>query len=563
MQISRLEISNFVGISELKLDLGKVNTLSGRCGAGKTSIIEAIEKGFSNKNERVEVIRHGANNATIFIKTDTGLEIDRKIRSTKADYLRVRKAGEAVPNTEKYLKQFLSGELFKPLEFCAKSPTEQAKIILNMLEIPWTMEDIANWFGEIPAEVNYEEHILQVVNHIVHNYFSEREVMNREIATIKSQVEGYKDELPENYDGDEWRTKKVAEFYKAATDAEAINQQIASAKTKAEGHDVRIARIKAESETEKQTKLNEITLKRNEIETSRQDLRHNLTLAESDIGQLGIRLVQSDANLKVELEREIQKLKDEFEQKKIEALQRIEQKKAKSRQALQTEVKQMERQIIDFHKKLHGLDVEYDALDDKETIALEVIREKADKLIHDERKAVDASLKFIDDNVPVEVEPLRQAADEVAHMQSYLRDFDLMSTLIREKLAPREELSSLLTARIEKGRKLPQELLKIAALPVPGITVDSDGLIRVGQTLIDGLSEGEQMELAFRVAKAQAGELKLICLDGWNKINPSARSWIEKEIDEDDFQYIVVTTEDGDLMVNVSGGNLPKGEQLQ
>jgi len=59
MKISRIEINNFVGISEFKVDLGKINILTGRVGSGKTSIIEAIEKGFSNKSQRVEVIRHG------------------------------------------------------------------------------------------------------------------------------------------------------------------------------------------------------------------------------------------------------------------------------------------------------------------------------------------------------------------------------------------------------------------------------------------------------------------------------------------------------------------------
>ena len=107
MKISRLEISNFVGISEFKVDLGKINILTGRVGSGKTSIVEAIEKGFSNKSQRIEVIRHGEYDATIFIKTDDGLEIDRKLRANKADYLKVRKAGVAVPSTEKFLKQFL------------------------------------------------------------------------------------------------------------------------------------------------------------------------------------------------------------------------------------------------------------------------------------------------------------------------------------------------------------------------------------------------------------------------------------------------------------------------
>ena len=155
--------------------------------------------------------------------------------------------------------------------------------------------------------------------------------------------------------------------------------------------------------------------------------------------------------------------------------------------------------------------------------------------------------------IPIEIEPLRKAADEVANMQSYLRDFDLMSSMIREKLAPKEELSKTLTARIEKGREMPKELLKIAALPIPGIAVDANGLIRIGETLIDGLSEGEKLELAFRVAKAQAGELKLICLDGWNKINPKDREWIEREISEDEYQYIILETTDNDLNVKIEG----------
>jgi len=32
------------------------------------------------------------------------------------------------------------------------------------------------------------------------------------------------------------------------------------------------------------------------------------------------------------------------------------------------------------------------------------------------------------------------------------------------------------------------------------------------------------------------------------------RAWIEKEISEDEFQYIIVSTEDGDLTINVSEG---------
>ena len=545
MKIARLEINNFVGISEFKFDLGKINILTGRMGSGKTSIIEAIEKGFSNKSQRVEIIRHGEDDATIFIKTDDGLEIDRKLRTNKADYLKVRKAGQAVPSTEKFLKQFLKGELFKPLEFCTKSPAEQAKIILNLLEIPWSMDDIANWFGEIPTDVDYDEHILQVLGQIVKNYFSQREVVNREIVVIKAQVTGYKNELPKNYDGEEWRLKKVSEYYKAVSDAEQLNQQRENAAAMIEGLEGRKATIRAEAETEKQTKRNELNQTRHEIEEYRQEHVHKIETLKNVIAQKDPSMKQSDDAFDLELERNYLQLRDEYTLKKDRA-----------RQEIQAGVKDLEQQVANCEKTIYGNDLELTSLVGIEEDALLSISEKADERIKTEEAKIESSRKLLAETVPVEVEPLKLAADQVAHMQSFLRDFDLMAGLIREKLAPREELASVLTARIEKGREMPTELLKTAALPIPGLSVDGEGKIRIGKTLIDGLSEGEQLELAFRVAKAQAGQLKLICLDGWNKINPTERSWIEKEISEDEFQYVVVSTEDGDLAMNVSEGTV-------
>ncbi len=545
MKISRLEINNFVGISEFKFDLGKINILTGRVGSGKTSIIEAIEKGFSNKSQRVEVIRHGEEDATIFIKTDDGLEIDRKLRTNKADYLKVRKVGQAVPSTEKFLKQFLKGELFKPLEFCTKSPTEQAKIILNLLEIPWSMDDIANWFGEIPTDIDYDEHILQVLGQIVKNYFSQREVVNREIVVIKAQVTGYKNELPKNYDGEEWRPKKVSEYYKAVSDAEQLNQQRENATAMIEGLEGRKATIRAEAETEKQTKRNEMNQTRHEIEEYRQETVHKIETLKNAIAQKDPTLKQSDDAFDLELERKYLQLRDEYTLKKDRA-----------RQEIQAGVKALEQQVVNCEKTIYGNDLELTTLVGTEENALLSIGEKADERIKTEEAKIESSRKLLAETLPVEVEPLKQAADQVAHMQSFLRDYDLMASLIREKLAPREETASVLTARIEKGREMPTELLKTAALPIPGLSVDGEGKIRIGKTLIDGLSEGEQLQLAFRVAKAQAGQLKLICLDGWNKINKAERAWIEKEISEDDFQYVVVSTEDGDLAMNVSDGTV-------
>ena len=410
------------------------------------------------------------------------------------------------------------------------------------------MDDISNWFGEIPDGINYEDHILQVLGQIVKNYFSEREVINREIIVLKAQVTGYKNELPKNYDGEEWRLKKVAEYYKAVSDAELLNKQRDNATNMIEGQEGRIATVKAEAETEKQTKRNEISQQRHEIEECRQDITHKIERANSAIAQKDLKMEQSDDAYNLELEREYLQLRDEYAIKKDRAKQEI-----------QAGVKELEQQVVDYEKSISNKEHDFLLLDVTEEHCMTAISEKTDERIKTEDAKIEGSQKILAETVAVEVEPLRLAADQVAHMQSFLRDYDLMASMIREKLAPREELSKLLTAKIDKGRGMPTELLKIAALPIPGISVDGEGQIRIGETLIDGLSEGEQLELAFRVAKAQAGQLKLICLDGWNKLNPKEREWIEKEINEDEFQYIVVSTEDGDLAINVTEGTV-KGE---
>src|SRR5665648_2973 len=564
MRVSRIEIKNFIGIKELKLDLGKINIITGRKGEGKTSIIQSIQKGFTNQNERVEVIRHGEEEATILIQTDTGLEIDRKIRTNKTDYLKVRKPGEAVPSSEKYLKQFINGDIFRPLEFVDKSPTEQAKIILNMLDIPWTLDDISNWFGEIPDSVNYEAHILQILGQIVAFYFAQRESINREIVVLKAQVAGYRNELPPNYDGNEWREKKVAEYYKAVHDGEQVNKAIDTAKNLIEGLEGRIATVKAEAETEKQVKRNEIDQKRNEIKEYKLFLGQKIEKSKAVIDGIGDRIIASQRDIKGKLAFDVQTLKLEYQEKLQAAKELYEAAIAQLnrntvhaqdevRKTLDNEVAISQDDIAKCKNSLATKDQEALNIDQLEEQSLLALDEKTAERIKAEDAMIGNARKILHERRVVEVEPLRLAADKVATMQSYLRDFDLMASMIREKLAPKEELSKTLTARIEKGREMPKELLKIAALPIPGITVDSDGNIRIGETLINGLSEGEQLELAFRVAKAQAGELKLICLDGWNKINPSDREWIEREIAEDEYQYILLETTDSDLTMKIEG----------
>ncbi len=542
MRIKRIEVKNFVGLSELAFSPGKINILTGHKGSGKTSLIEALEAAFTNKKRRAEVVRHNENEATIFIQTDNNLEIDRRIRTDRADYLKIRKPGETVPQSESFLRKLINGDIFRPLEFVKKSAEEQAKIILNMLEIPWTMDDIKTWFGEIP-EANYQAHILQILKQIEDAYYKYRETVNREIKVLEAQVAGIKNELPPNYDGEHWRAQKVQDYYNKVAQAEETNKKITNARTLIDGLESQIATIKAEAETEKQEKKNIYDRKRGEIREFKQFLNQKIEKATDLVNGSTEKIKESDKLLDLELQAEIEKLKAAYAEKK-----------AIARGLIEAEVDEQNKAVAAAQQSLAAKDQELINIDQLEEQAIAGIDEKTKERIETENVKVGSAKTVLKTTKEIDVDPLRKEANEVANMQSYLREYDRMADMVKTKLAPRQELSQTLTARIEKARDLPMELLKIASVPIPAINVDAGGRIRIGETLLSDLSEGEQLEIAFRMAKAQCGDLKVICLDGINKINPADREWIESEMQTDDYQYFIVSTEDGDLNIEIKEG---------
>ena len=83
-------------------------------------------------------------------------------------------------------------------------------------------------------------------------------------------------------------------------------------------------------------------------------------------------------------------------------------------------------------------------------------------------------------------------------MQGYLRDWDRMLFIRDGELATKRNSSEYMTQLINIAREKPTELLKIHPLPIDGISVDANGLIRINETLLDGLSDGEKNGRCFQ-----------------------------------------------------------------
>lgn len=102
MNITKIKIKNLYGIKEYEAD-GRSVELSGKNGTGKSSVLDAIKYALTNKSNREYIVPNGETEGEIIVETDTGLSIDRKARTTKADYKSVKRNGLEVGSPEAFL----------------------------------------------------------------------------------------------------------------------------------------------------------------------------------------------------------------------------------------------------------------------------------------------------------------------------------------------------------------------------------------------------------------------------------------------------------------------------
>lgn len=577
-KIKFLRVNNFLGIDEREVEAAKINIFKGPNGKGKTSVIEAIEKTFTNKNRRSEVIKHGEDESTLFVELDDGLSIDRRIREGKANYLKVRQDGKGADSTEKFVNSLVNGNIFRPLDWVNLSVKEQTESLLSMLQIGWSEEDIINWFGELPDNIEYNKHILLILKDIEQKYYKVREEVNREIKELKARIKSIVDDLPAEYDGEKWKSVDIKEYYARVTEAQNVNKLISQAKSLKDNFNDKVESIKSNGEAEK----SRITLK---YKLEREDIQDIISLANGKIEKANNFIANADHELELKIKEltndntskineadsdyqsSLKDLEKEFQERK-ETLKKVHESHIDTlknelitsiESSKKQSVSQLEEQkdLISINQnKISAKNQELIGLDDKEKLESEAVDSKIESEIEKVKATIGNAAKYLEEHEEVDIEPLQAEADEAQKMISYLRDWDRISEIRDNQLAPKEEYAYNLTSKISKARSLPAELLQTANMPIEGISVDEYSRVRINETLIDGLSDGEKLELAMKVAKAQCGELKVICMDKWESLDKAAQDKLLESMSEDDYQYFVTEvaqTESNDVEVEKIG----------
>lgn len=252
MRITKLHIKNLFGISQYDSD-GKSQELSGRNGVGKTSVIDAIRYALTNKSGRDYIVRKGASEGEIIIETDTGLTINRKSRTTQADYKSVKLNGREVGSPESFLKDIFTPLQLNPVEFISMDKKQQNALILDMIEYNWNLDTIREWFGELPSWVNYDQNILAVLNDIQSekgDYFISRQDINRDMRNKRAFIEDIAKTIPTGYEAEKWRIASAGELYRKIESINRDNAQIERAKAVVENKSNKIRKFEADREIE-------------------------------------------------------------------------------------------------------------------------------------------------------------------------------------------------------------------------------------------------------------------------------------------------------------------------
>lgn len=313
-KITKILIKNLFGISEFEADSKSIELLGGN-GTGKTSVLDAIRLALTNRSSRDCIVKRGETEGEIIIETNSGLTITRKPRTNKTDYKSIKQNGKEVQSPEAFLSEIFSELQLNPVAFINMDSKEQNRIILDLIEYKWDLNTIKEWFGEIPQGVDYQKHILEVLQQIAAEdgfYFQQRQNINRDIRNKKAFIEEIMKELPENFNAAKWEAYDLQEIHSKIEKARQHNAQIEKAETLKANYDNKIRGFQAIKELEEQRLLKGLQEREGELKADIAKLQEMLNSAQKELNSLNDVCSDKKAVIEANYEKQVAQFNEEL-----------------------------------------------------------------------------------------------------------------------------------------------------------------------------------------------------------------------------------------------------------
>lgn len=209
-------------------------------------------------------------------------------------------------------------------------------------------------------------------------------------------------------------------------------------------------------------------------------------------------------------------------------------RKNNEKTSIENTIKEYETKIIELKKDLENLDNKYKVY---ETELKGTFDSKVAKLEENIKIANEWA-----DKPKMETKTIENELKIAEEMKGHINEYDRMTEMLQnaEKL---KEQSEALTNKIELARNLPGQILKEVNIPVKNLTVEN-GIPLVNGLPVGNLSEGEKLQLCVDVTLSDKNNLKLILIDGTEKLSEENRKKLYEICKEKGLTVIATRTTD-------------------
>lgn len=205
---------------------------------------------------------------------------------------------------------------------------------------------------------------------------------------------------------------------------------------------------------------------------------------------------------------------------------------------LEDSILNLKNQIALLEKDLENVDSQY------------IIEEnKAQATYNEEVAKLEENIKIANEWIAKEKEDTDTLENELKlaeEMKGHLNEYDRMISM-QANIDSLNSQSEELTKKIELARELPGKILKEANIPVKNLTVEN-GIPLVNGLPINGLSEGEKLDLCIDVTLAKENTLKLILIDGIERMSDANKQKIYEKCKNCGVQVISTRTTNEDTL---------------
>lgn len=256
MQISRVRISNILGIEELEFSPEGFTQISGRNGVGKTSVLEAMKAALRGGHDAT-LLRKGAKKGEVVIVLDDGTEVRRRVNESTST-TDVVQNGKKVNRPIDTLKQLTDALSINPVQFLTADAKDRVRVLLESLPLEADIEKLSSISG-LEVQPRPGVHALVVIDDVRTKVYDDRTGTNRAVTEKRGTIAQLRQALPPEstgVQGDETELQAKLDEIDAAREAEGrrISEKLAGLrKTKDEA-----VAAKREQITQLQQEINDL-----------------------------------------------------------------------------------------------------------------------------------------------------------------------------------------------------------------------------------------------------------------------------------------------------------------